>query len=287
MNFRNFDGNENLKEALNALETQNRMPHAIIINGGTVESRNAVATHLATWAVCSGDIKPCLECKDCINAQSKAHCDIYYAKGEGKTNIYSKDELKKIIKDSYIKPNQAKKKVYIFEECDRRFSVISQNTFLKTLEEPPQDVLFIMTCENSNTMLSTILSRATVFSLENDVQINEEKLELAKEIATGIVKSSEIDLLKATYKLNTRDIAFEVLSLVILLLRDGLAVSVGSTAVTDQQTATTLCKKLTKAQYLKLIEVTQDAIKKVSQNVSIKLISTWLCGEYRRISWQR
>ena len=287
MNFRNFEGNESLKESLSALENQNRMPHAIIINGGTAESRNALAIHLATWAVCSEQNKPCFECKDCVNAQSRAHSDIYFAKGEGKTNIYSKDELKKIIKDSYIKPNQAKKKVYIFEECDRRFSVISQNAFLKTLEEPPQDVLFIMTCENSNTMLSTILSRATVFSLENDVKINEEALILAKEIATGIVKSGEMDLLKATYQIKTRDTAFEVLSLVVLLLRDGLAVSVGSEAVTDEETASTLCKKLTKSQYLKLIEITQDAIKKVSQNVSIKLISTWLCGEYRRISWQR
>lgn len=287
MNFLNFKENDRLKSALNDLEAQNRMPHAIIINGGDTKSRDALASHLAAWAVCSGENKPCGQCKNCINAKAKAHSDIYYAKGEGKTNSFSKDEMKRIIKDTSIKPNQADRKVYIISECDRRFSVISQNVFLKTLEEPPQDVIFILTCENSKALLSTIRSRATVFSLENTVSNNEEALELSKEITTGIVSSSEIGLLKALYKLKDRDNAIEVLSCVILLLRDGLCCSAGAQAVTDKDIAFVLCKKLTKAQYLKLIEITANAQEKVMQNVSLKLICTWLCSEYRRILWQR
>ena len=287
MIFDKFEGNDALKSSLNALENQNRMPHAIIINGGNKESRSNLALHLAMWAVCSSGEKPCHSCKNCINAESKSHSDIYFAKGEGKTNIYNKDELSKIIKDSFVKPNQADKKVYILEECDRRFPVISQNVFLKTLEEPPQDVLFIMTCENSNTLLETILSRATVFSLESQIKIDNEALELAKEIALSIVNTQEYMLLKSLNKLSKRDQYIEVMGLVVLLLRDGLAVSVDSKAVTDSNTADKLCKRLTKSQYLKLIEISNDAVKKVSQNVSLKLISTWLCGEYRRISWQK
>ena len=287
MNFIDFQGNERLKTALNSLEQQNRMPHAIIIQGGTEESRDNLSTHLAMWAVCSGDNKPCGECKNCINAKSKAHSDVYYAKGEGKTNSYSKDEINRIIRDASIKPNQADTKVYILSECDRRFSVISQNVFLKTLEEPPQDVLFILTCENSNVFLSTIFSRATVFTLENQREINKELLEIAKEIALGIISKSEIQLLKATYKLSDRETSLEILSYVVLLLRDGLCVSAGAVPETDEDIAHKLCKKLTKAQYLKLIEITQDAQKKVMQNVSLKLIGTWLCAEYRRITWQR
>ena len=287
MNFQNFDGNDALKSSLNAIENQNRMPHAVIINGGNSESRSKLALHLAMWAVCTGKEKPCFSCKNCINAESKNHSDIYYAKGEGKTNSYNKDELVKIIKDSYIKPNQADKKVYILEECDRRFPVISQNVFLKTLEEPPQAVLFIMTCENSNTLLETILSRATVFSLETERKVNQEILELAKEIALSISNTQEYQLLKSLNKLSKREQFIEAMDAVVLLLRDGLAVSVNGEAVTDSDTAYKLCKRLTKSQYLKLIEISYDAVKKVSQNVSLKLISTWLCGEYRRILWQR
>lgn len=287
MNFQNFCGNEALKNALIAIENHNRMPHAVIINGGTQENRSAVALHLAKWAVCSGEERPCHSCKNCLNAESKSHSDIYYAKGEGKTNIYSKDELKKIIKDSFVKPNQADRKVYILEECDRRFSVISQNVFLKTLEEPPQDVLFIMTCENSNTLLGTILSRATVFSLETETKIPEETLTLAKEIALAIINPEEIQLLKSLNKLSKREVFIDVMGAVVLILRDGLAFSLNGEPVIDGGTAEKLCKRLTKSQYLKLIEISNNAIKKVSQNVSLKLLSTWLCGEYRRISWQR
>ena len=287
MNFDKFSGNEALKKALDAIEKQNRMPHAVIINGSTQESRNAVARHLAVWAVCSGENKPCHNCKNCINAEADNHSDIYFAKGEGKTNIYKKEEIKKIISDSFVKPNEAGRKVYIFEECDKRFPIISQNAFLKTLEEPPQDVLFIMTCENSNTLLDTILSRATVFSLESEYKIDEEKLELAKEITLGIICPQEYELMKSLSKLTKREAFIEAMDIVVMLLRDGLAFSVNAQPVIDQEVPKKLSKRLTKAQYLKLIELSNDASKKVSQNVSLKLLATWLCGEYRRISWQR
>ena len=287
MNFEKFQGNDTLKTALDAIENHNRMPHAVIIDGGSTRTRNQLAMHLAAWAVCTGDNKPCHKCKNCLNADSKSHSDIYFAKGEGKTNIYNKVEIKHIIADSYIKPNQAQRKVYILEECDRGFPVLSQNIFLKTLEEPPQDVMFIMTCENSNTLLTTILSRATVFTLDSEAKVNEESLELAQEITLSIIDSQEYVLLKSLDKLTTRDKAIEVLTLIILLFRDGLAFSLNVDAVTNSDMAKKLSKRLTKSQYLKLIEITNDALLKASRNVSPKLLTTWLCGEYRRISWQR
>lgn len=287
MNFDKFPGNDALKESLNTLDTHNRMPHAVIINGGNSDGRRELAVHLSAWAVCSGENKPCHVCKNCINAENKAHSDIYFAKPDGKTNVYKKEELQKIIKDSYTKPNQADRKVYIFEECDQRFQIVSQNAFLKTLEEPPQDVLFIMLCENSRSLLETIRSRATVFTLETESKLDPEALALAKEIALSINNPKEYELLLSFDKLTKREQYIEVMETLILLLRDGLAVSVNSEAFTDRETAQKLCKRLTKSQYLKLIEISQDALKKVSQNLSLKLISTWLSGEYRRISWQR
>lgn len=287
MNFPELEGNENLKNSLDELEHSNRMPHAVIISGGSESQRALLAKHLSKWAVCSESERPCGKCKNCLNAESKAHSDIYYAEGSGKTNIYNKDELTKIVNDAYIKPNEADRKVYVFEECDRRLPVISQNAFLKTLEEPPQDVLFIMTCENSRALLETIRSRAVEFTLESDDSVSEEALALAKGIAQGIISPSEMKLLRATYLLNDRQLALDALDAVILLLRDGLAVYVGSQAELDVETADALCRKLTRAKFLKLIELTQDAQSKIYANVSLKLISVWLCAEYRRNVWQK
>lgn len=286
MIFPDIKGNEKIKTSLSGL--QSRMPHAIIIDGGSAQLRETLADHLAMWAVCeSGGEKPCGACKGCTLAKAKSHSDIYYAKGEGKTEIYNKDIMSFIIKDAYIKPYISEKKVYILSECDRKFPVISQNIFLKTLEEPPLDVLFIMTCESAKSLLETIRSRAFSFTLESELSCDEEELSLAKEIVTGITARSEMELLKATYKLDSRNKSLNVLDLIIMLLRDGLALYLGGEAELDAETARTLCKKLTKKNYMELIEITKDAKTKILQNVGLKLVSTDLCAKYRRTLWQR
>lgn len=287
MDFPQINGNESLKKSLSDLMEHNRMPHAVVINGGTPEQRDTLANTLTMWAVCSADNKPCGVCKNCVNAKGRTHSDIYYAQGSGKTEIYNKDELTKIISDASIKPNEADRKVYVFSECDGKLPVISQNVFLKTLEEPPQDVLFLLTCEDSRGLLETIRSRCSVFTLENNSQPDEEALQLAKEIVLGIVSLSEMNLLRATYKLTDRHKSLETLDLIALLLRDGLAVCCGGEAETDAEVAQTLCKKLMKSHYLKLIDITKDAKVKINQNVGLKLVGTWLCAEYRRTLWQR
>ena len=240
------------------------------------------------WAVCEAESdKPCGVCKGCRLAAAKSHSDIHYAKGEGKTDIYNKDEMSFIVRDAYIKPYIANRKVYILSECGRKLPVISQNIFLKTLEEPPQDVLFIMTCDNAKSLLETIRSRASVFTLESKLEYNGEYLELAKKIAAGIVGRSEMELLKATYELDEREKSLKTLDLLMLLLRDGLAVSLDGEAELDPETARMLCKRLTKQNYLELIDITRDARLKITQNVGLKLVSTRLCAEYRRALWQR
>ncbi|MCH5303221.1 MAG: hypothetical protein J1E41_00025 [Ruminococcus sp.] len=288
MVFPEFQGNENLKKSLNELETQNRVPHSIIIDGGNEETRSLIANHLAMWAVCeSADEKPCGKCRSCTLSKANSHSDIHFAKGEGKTDIYGKNEMHWIIRDASIRPNIADRKVYILSECDRKLPIISQNTFLKTLEEPPQDVLFIMTCKTSKSLLETIRSRAVTFTLESELSFDEEYLEIAKEIALGIVSRSEMDLLKATYKLDERAKALGVLDLLILLLRDGLAVYLNGQAELDLKTAEQLCKKLTKQNYIELIKITENAQLDIAKNVGLKLVSTRLCAQYRRTLWQR
>lgn len=287
MNFSRLEGNDNLKKTLMELESANRMPHAVIISGGSEEKRGELSLHLSMWAVCSDSDKPCGKCKNCLNAHEKAHSDVYYAKGSGKTNIYNKEEIERVIRDASVKPNQADRKVYVLEECDKRLPVISQNAFLKTLEEPPQDVLFIMTCENPMALLETIRSRAVIFTLESDRTPSGNALSAAKKIAEGMVSSSEMRLMKATYLLNERALALDALDALILLLRDGLALCLGAEAELDPETAERLCRKLTRSKFLKAIELTRDAKSKIHSNVSLKLISVWLCAEYRRNVWQK
>ena len=115
--------------------------------------------------------------------------------------------MRELIKDAYIMPNEAAAKVYILNDCDEVFSVQAQNTFLKLAEEPPQDVLFILICKNSQRLLETIRSRFTLIRLRGEEQFGEEAAAAAEKIALGIVESREYPLLSSLNSLKDKEAA--------------------------------------------------------------------------------
>lgn len=287
MNFSGFDFDESVKDALSALDNHGRIPHAIVIESKNKEAALEAAKFLSMYVVCTGDSKPCKVCEQCHKAEIKAHADISYAYPEKKSKTYSIEQMRSIIKDAYIRPNEADAKVYVFENADNRLSDIVQNSFLKLLEEPPQNVYFILLCESAQKLLVTILSRCTVIRLKNDVKIGEKPLEYAEKIVKGIISSREYDLLLALNVLADKEYADETLSTVRMILRDGLAVSVGTKAVFNEKLGKELAARFTKGKIIEMIELTDNSSIKIKQNININLLTTWLCGEYRRISWQR
>ncbi|MEE1318283.1 MAG: hypothetical protein UHD05_02130, partial [Ruminococcus sp.] len=188
---------------------------------------------------------------------------------------------------AYIRPNEAAAKVYIFEEADNRLSAIAQNSFLKLLEEPPSNVHFIMLCENAQKLLITILSRCTVIRLKSEKSFSETAVENAKSIVKGIISAREYDLLLAVNSLSDKDNSADTLEAVRLIMRDGIALLEGADSVFDEELGKSLATRFTKGRLLKMIELTEDAGIKIKHNININLLTTWLCGEYRRISWQR
>lgn len=287
MNFSGFDFDESVKESLSALDNHGRIPHAIVIESKNREAAREAAKYLSMYVVCTGNSKPCKMCEQCHKAEIKAHADISYAYPEKKSKTYSIEQMRSIIKDAYIRPNEADAKVYVFENADNRLSDIVQNSFLKLLEEPPQNVYFILLCESAQKLLVTILSRCTVVRLKNDVKIGEKPLEYAEKIVKGIISSREYDLLLALNVLADKENADETLSTVRMILRDGLAVSVGTKAVFNEKLGKELASRFTKGKIIEMIELTDNSSIKIKQNININLLTTWLCGEYRRISWQR
>ncbi|WP_293973679.1 hypothetical protein [uncultured Ruminococcus sp.] len=287
MNFSGFDFDESVKAALSALDNHGRIPHAIIIESKNREAALEAAKFLSMYAVCTSDSKPCKTCEQCHKAEIKGHADISYPRPENKSKTYSIEQMRNIIKDSYILPNEANAKVYVFEEADNRLTDIAQNSFLKLLEEPPQNVYFILLCESAQKLLVTILSRCTVVRLKNEVRISEKALEYAEKIVKGIISSREYDLLLSLNVLSDKENADETLSTVRMILRDGLALSIGTKAVFNEKLGRELATRFTKGKIIEMIELTDNSAIKIKQNININLLTTWLCGEYRRISWQR
>lgn len=287
MNFSGFDFDGSIKETLTALDNHGRIPHAIIIESKNKETALKAAKFLSMYVVCTGENKPCKACRQCHKAEIKGHADISYTEPENKSKTYSIKQMRSIAKDAYIRPNEANAKVYIFEDADNRLTDIAQNSFLKLLEEPPQNVYFILICESAQKLLVTILSRCTVVRLKNEVSIGEKPLEFAEKIVKGIISSREYDLLLALNVLADKENADETLSTVRMILSDGLALSVGTKAVFNEKLGKELASRFTKGKIIELIELTDNSAVRIKQNININLLTTWLCGEYRRISWQR
>ena len=289
MDFDGFRFDSDTRRTLSLLISADRLPHAVIIESRSAQKALEVATFLSAFAVCKSADRPCGVCKQCVNALARAHSDIQYVKpdSKSKTGIYNIDLIRTLAGDAQIRPNDADCKVYIFEEADKRFPEVSQNAFLKLLEEPPQRIYFFLLCQSAKALLGTIRSRCTVIRTGGDALPGDEAMEAAKAIAAGILSTREYELLRATAALTDREKQADILLGVKLLLRDALAILAGGEAMTDKDTARLLASKLTRAKLIEMIELTDSSDYKIKQNININLLTTWLCGEYRRILWQR
>ena len=265
-----------------------RLPHAVVLEGGG-ENAQKLAAYLSAYAVCSEQNKPCGKCKSCRNALNKTHADVTYVYPEGsrKSKTLSIDRIRELSKDAYVLPNDSDSKVYIFENADSVFSEIVQNAFLKLLEEPPKGVYFILLCQSAKGLLPTILSRCAVINLGGDHKTPQEAKAAAESIAEGMLSLNEYDLLLALKALNDKALAEDILGSVKLILFDAVSVLSGVKARYSPELAKKLSTRFTRKKLLDMIELTDSSKYKLKQNININLLMTQLCGEYRRISWQR
>lgn len=287
MNTEGFRFDKDVLQTLTEFDRSKRMPHAIIIESPDAEKAAELAVFLSMYAVCGENEKPCGVCKNCRNAKNKAHADIAYPQLQAQKKAYTVEQMRELMKDACVTPpNDAGAKAYIFEHADERFTPLIQNTFLKLFEEPTQNVYFILLCKSAQSMLDTILSRFTVLRVKGDESFDDETLQAAGAIVSGILESREYPLLKAAYSLD-KDNYGKIIAAVKRSLRDALALLAGAQPLGDKDTAQRLTGRLTRKKILDMMELCDSFDDKMKQNVNSNLLTTWLCGEFRRITWQR
>lgn len=287
MDYNGFEFDAELKQTAESATRGGRLPHALIIESPDSGRAERLAVLLSMTAVCAEENKPCCKCKNCLNAERKNHPDIFYMELPPKKKQYSVDQMRGMIKDAYILPNEAQAKVYILKNCDEWFPATAQNTFLKLSEEPPENVLFLLLCKNSQSLLETIRSRFTVIRLRGTQQTDEKAREAAQSIIAGITETREYPLLKALGALRDKERAPEILAEVKLCLRDALAVLSGGKVLGDPEAAKLPATRLTRKKIIEMIELCDSSDNQIKQNVNINLLVTRMCGEFRRITWQK
>ena len=163
--FQDIIGQAQIKEHLrNALST-GKVSHAYIINGEKSSGKEFIARVFAMALQCEGEgEKPCQECSSCKKALSGNHPDIIRVVHE-KPNTISVDDIREQVNaDVAVKPYGSAHKVYIINEAEK-MTAQAQNALLKTLEEPPEYVVILLT-SNVNSLLPTILSRSVALNMK-------------------------------------------------------------------------------------------------------------------------
>ena len=157
-------GTERVKAAVLAAVAENRIPHAILLEGDKGTGRHTLMRFLSEAAVCGGENPPCGVCRGCHLAQIGTHPDITVtAPEDGKKNI-TVAQIRELRLEAYVKPHMADRRVFVIDKADS-MNEQAQNALLKVLEEPPGDIIFILIAESAAALLDTIISRCTVLSL--------------------------------------------------------------------------------------------------------------------------
>ena len=99
---------------------------------------------------------PCGKCRSCDLIDNGLYPDVAFFPKEGQTVL--SDDVNALIQDSYVKPYEADKKVYVINQ-GQTMNASSQNKLLKTLEEPPQNVHILIGATGEYSLLPTVLSR--------------------------------------------------------------------------------------------------------------------------------
>ena len=161
----------------------------------------AKALNCSNYAEDNGN--PCGVCSNCVEIQKNSHLDLIEIDAASRTGV---DDMRELIDSVQYRPSHGKYKVYLIDEV-HMLSMQSFNALLKTLEEPPSHVIFMMATTETHKIPKTIVSRCLQFNLklvtdeliksninkifeEEGVTSDEKSIELLVELAKGSVRDS-------------------------------------------------------------------------------------------------
>ena len=158
--MKNLIGNKNTLAKLTDSARSGSLGHAYLFAGPENIGKTTLAEQLAKIILCSSSSQGECECQNCKLVNILQHPDLHIFDGYD-ANI---EEIRELSQSLELKPYQSKSRVAIVSHIDR-LSVQALNSFLKTLEEPNDNTVIILTAENKSNVLSTILSRVRTVDL--------------------------------------------------------------------------------------------------------------------------
>lgn len=163
-NFAQLAGQEHVVRALSNALTQNRLHHAYLFTGTRGVGKTTIARIFAKSLNCAAGITatPCGECSACKEIDSGRFVDLIELDAASNTQV---DNMRELLESALYSPTSGRFKVYIIDEV-HMLSKSAFNAMLKTLEEPPGHVKFILATTDPQKIPVTVLSRCLQFNLK-------------------------------------------------------------------------------------------------------------------------
>ncbi|SDY99055.1 DNA polymerase-3 subunit delta' [Proteiniborus ethanoligenes] len=223
MDFEDIIGHENIIEGLKNAIRNDLVSHSYLFEGPKSIGKERLAKSLAKTLLCQrGGDSPCNKCSSCIKFDSGNHPDFHIEYPDG--NSFKKEQIDELQRSIIKIPLESDRKVYILDHVDK-MTQSAQNSFLKTLEEPPRYAVLILLGINSYSLLPTIVSRCQLIKFNSvDKTIiekalisiydkTEEQARFITSFSNGIVGRA-IELSKSDSFKSLRDETIEILDTV-------------------------------------------------------------------------
>jgi len=164
--FSEFIGQEHIVQTLTNAIPMGLISHAYLFSGPRGSGKTTLARLLAKAVNCQNrketEFEPCNKCSSCLEIMKGISMDLIEIDAASHRGI---DEIRELRDNIGFLPAKSKYKVFIIDEC-HQLSKEAANAFLKTLEEPPSHVIFILATTEAYKMIPTIVSRCQRFDFK-------------------------------------------------------------------------------------------------------------------------
>ena len=197
--FKDVSGQPHITETLMNEVRESRLAHAYLFTGSRGTGKTSCAKILSKAINCLNPVdgNPCNKCDICKGIDSGAVLDVVEIDAASNRGI---DDIRALREESAFTPAQAKYRVYIIDEV-HMLTIEAFNALLKTLEEPPEHIVFILATTEVQKLPSTILSRCQRFDFRRisvDALVerlkyvaNEENVQLSDDAAVLIARIAD------------------------------------------------------------------------------------------------
>ena len=314
--FETLIGQDNTVQALSNALDNDRLHHAYLFTGTRGVGKTSLARILAKSLNCEQSVssKPCQNCSTCNDIDKGRFIDLIEVDAASNTQV---DNMRELLENSQYAPTSGRFKVYIIDEV-HMLSKSAFNAMLKTLEEPPSHVKFILATTDPKKVPVTVISRCLQFNLkqmtaenisrhlkkilkEEKINAEEDSIEIIAKAAHGSMRDAlsildqaiahsggDISTQKIISMLGTIDDIFLVSILNALVKNKGermmeLAKEMNEKSVSFDLALEELARLIHK---ISIHQIIPDILNNSSLNEEIKNLSSLFTAESLQLSYQ-